>query len=48
MAILNGSDADTLAASRIYQQDYVRIETPDQLSQAAGVLIQKQIQQLHS
>ena len=24
MAILNGSDADTLAASRIYQQDYVR------------------------
>ena len=48
MAILNGSDADTLAASRIYQQDYVRIEKPDQLSQAAGVLIQKQIQQLHS
>ena len=46
MAILNGSDADTLAASRIYQQDYVRIEKPDQ--QAAGVLIQKQIQQLHS
>lgn len=48
MAILNGNDADTLAASRIYQQDYVRIEKPDQLSQAAGILIQKQIQQLHS
>ena len=48
MAILNGSDADTLAASTIYQQDYVRLERPDQLSQAAGVLIQKQIRQLHS
>ena len=47
MAILNGSDADTLAASRIFQRDYVRIEKLDQLSQAAGVLIQKQIQQFH-
>ena len=48
MAILNGSDADTLAATRIYQRDYVRIEQLEQLSQAAGTLIQKQIQQLHS
>ena len=48
MAILNGSDADTLAATRIYQRDYVRIEQLEQLSQAAGTLIQKQIQQFHS
>ena len=48
MAILSGGASDAAAGTRIFRQDYVRIEKPDQLSQAAGRLIQQQIQQIHS
>lgn len=44
MAILNGADGGTEAARQIYGEDYVRIENLNQLSQAAGQLIQKQIE----
>lgn len=47
MAILNGSSVDTQAAVRIYGKDFVRIQKIQQFSQAVGLLIQKQIQELH-
>lgn len=42
-AILTGSDGDTAAAQEIYGQEFVRIETMEHFSQAAGNLIQRQI-----
>ena len=49
LAILNGMFGDSEAASQIYGKDhFTRIEKMDQLSQAAGKLIQRQIQDLPS
>ena len=42
-AILTGSDGDAAAAREIYGQEFVRIETMEHFSQAAGNLIQRQI-----
>ena len=47
LAILNGVFGDSEAATQIYGKDtFTRIEKMDQLSQAAGKLIQRQIQDL--
>lgn len=46
MAILNGTYGNSEGARKIYGKDFSRIEKPDQLSTAAGTLIQRQIQML--
>ena len=47
LAILNGVFGDSESATQIYGKDnFTRIEKMDQLSQAAGKLIQRQIQEL--
>ncbi len=46
MAILNGTYGNTEGARKIYEKDFDRIEKLDQLSTAAGTLIQRQIQML--
>ena len=46
MAILNGTYGNTEGARKIYEKDFARIEKLDQLSTAAGTLIQRQIQML--
>ena len=46
MAILNSTYGNCEGAQKIYGKDFSRIEKPDQLSSAAGMLIQKQIQML--
>ena len=44
--ILTGADGDTRAAREIFGNDFVRIEKMERFSEAAGVLIQQQIQKL--
>lgn len=44
--ILTGTDGDTKAAREIFGTDFVRIEKMGRFSEAAGVLIQRQIQKL--
>lgn len=44
--ILTGADGDTRAAREIFGSDFVRIERMERFSEAAGVLIQQQIQKL--
>lgn len=44
--ILTGTDGDTKAAREIFGTEFVRIEKMERFSEAAGVLIQRQIQKL--
>lgn len=44
--ILTGSDADTKSAKEMFGNEFVRIEKMERFSDAAGVLIQRQIQQM--
>ena len=44
--ILTGTDGDTKAARGIFGTEFVRIEKMERFSEAAGVLIQRQIQKL--
>ena len=47
MAILNGEDGSPEAARKIYGEDFVRIENVHKLSDAVGMLLQKQIERVH-
>ncbi len=46
MAILNGEDGSPEAARSIYGEDFVRIENVRRMSDAVGLLLQKQIEKL--
>lgn len=46
MAVLNGEDGATEAARKIYGEDFTRIERIENLSDAVGLLIQRQIEKM--
>ena len=46
MAVLNGEDGATEAARKIYGDDFTRIERIENLSDAVGLLIQRQIERM--
>ena len=46
MAVLNGEEGSTEAARKIYGDDFARIGRIEDLSNAVGLMIQKQIEQM--
>ena len=46
MAVLNGEDGAAEAARKIYGDDFTRIERIENLSDAVGLLIQRQIERM--